>query len=114
MIHPLQPNDPKDAKNSRAAILCGHVATGRFPILYAARDTPLEEVDSGWQFVCNKHEEDLSEAKVCSVLEVLEIEPSLAPFIHLPPGTKIIRDSAELPWKVWIPPEQADSAKVSK
>jgi hypothetical protein len=70
------------------------------PILLAVRSEPLEEVDSGWQCLCNSVlDESLSGAKVWLVEEVLEIEPSLAPFIHLPPGTNLIRESPQDRWR---------------
>src|SRR5260221_4225459 len=107
MIHQRLARDPGETKDRRAAIVCGHVAAKSLPVLYASRDEPLEEADSGWQFTCNKHEEDLSEAKVCAIYEVVEIEPSLAPLIDLPSGTKVIRDAPDSPWKVWVPPTES-------
>lgn len=46
---------PEDAL--KAAMVCVHVARGA-PILRAIRDEPLEEADSGWQFLCNSGEDE--------------------------------------------------------
>src|SRR5437762_1148933 len=84
----------------RAAILCSHVASRQRPILCAERGDPLDAADSGWQFLCNvATEENPSDAKVWAVSEVLDIEPTLAPFIDLPPGTRIVRENIGAPWR---------------
>ena len=41
-----------------AAIVCEEVAVQGASILYAKRSEPLEEADSGWQFLCGAAEED--------------------------------------------------------
>jgi hypothetical protein len=81
------------------AIVCAHVADGSAPILYAARSTPVDTADSGWQFTCNKlnHGSD-SEAQIWSVAEVLAAEPSLHDFVDMPEGTKMARTSVASPW----------------
>jgi hypothetical protein len=82
-----------------AAILCIHVANRESPILRAVRDEPVDPDDSGWQFHCNSRDvEKESEAKIWSVNEVIELEPTLSPFINLPPGTKLTRSSKDSKW----------------
>jgi hypothetical protein len=50
---------------SLAVILCSHIASGRKSILIAIRTEPENEMDSGWQLLCNTVEnEDWQEAKV--------------------------------------------------
>jgi len=84
----------------RAVIVCEHVAQGA-PILRGARDEPLEEADSGWQFLCNSGVfENQDNAQVWALHEVLEIDPALGEFIDHPPGTVIVRESASAPWKL--------------
>jgi len=84
---------------SDAAIVCDHVALFDEPILRAVRDEPLEEVDSGWQFLCGGDSHSTN-AKIWAVHEVLSREPTLAPFIDLPPGTSLWRESAQDEWNV--------------
>jgi hypothetical protein len=87
-------------KDSRAAIVCSHIARCNYPILRAVRTEPLEPEDSGWQFLCNsgKKENEL-EAQVWLVSEVLGLEPSLSQFINLPAGTKLFRSGKASIWK---------------
>ena len=86
--------------DDRAAILCEHVANEGFPILRAIRDEPLEDADSGWQFVCDSGKsEDEDNAQVWAISEVLEIEPSLTEYIDESPGTVLERKNKDSQWK---------------
>jgi hypothetical protein len=89
------------SQDHRAIILCAHVASRELPILLAVRDDPVEEADSGWQCLCDSgRHEDPAEAKVWAVDEVLKLEPSLASYIDLQPGTRVVRSSAHAPWQL--------------
>lgn len=82
-----------------AAIVCGHIADSENPIIcYAQRDVPEEPADSGWQFLCGAENEDLAEARVWSLDEVLQISPDLAEFMDCPPGTVLTRSGPEDAW----------------
>ena len=87
-----------EVSRNSAVILCSHVANGE-PVLLAIRTEPENENDSGWQFLCNCHEEDWKDAKVCSVSEALVLEPALNRFIDHPPGISVVRGNASLEWK---------------
>ena len=91
----------KDSINvDAAAIVCAHVAKSNLPILLAAKDEPTTPEDSGWQFLCNLSEsENMEDAQVWSLGEVLELEPSLTVFMDCPAGTEMIRDSQTSAWK---------------
>jgi hypothetical protein len=82
-----------------AAIVCAHVAAGRSPILLAERSEPEEAADSGWQFLCGVEHEDWTEAKVWSVQEVIDTDPSLAALIDLPIGTRLARSAPDASWE---------------
>jgi len=83
-----------------AAILCSHVANREQPILLAIRTEPENEMDSDWQFLCNTVEdEDWQEAKVWSISEVLNIEPSLEAYIDYPAGTNLARANNAAEWQ---------------
>lgn len=83
-----------------AAILCSHVADGSHPMLLVVRTEPENKSDSGWQVLCNAHEENWENAKVWSISEVLQHEPSLEDHIDAPPGTTIVRDGVSSEWEV--------------
>ena len=54
-----------------AAIVCREVAVDHAYILYAERSEPVEEADSGWQFLCGRTTEDPEAAQVWALREVL-------------------------------------------
>lgn len=82
-----------------AAIVCTHIANESSRICVAVRSEPLEEADSGWQFLCGQHEENLNEAALWSLGEVLELEPSLWPFIERLGNSKLTRDQIGGEWR---------------
>ncbi len=90
----------------RAVIVCSHVASGKCPILRAVRDDPVAAEDSGWQFRCAVTEDDPEFAKVWLVCEILNLDPSLAPFIDCPPGTVLARANSSSPWEIDRPEQQ--------
>ena len=81
-----------------AAIVCDHVAVEGQPILNAERSEPLEDADSGWQFLCGGSDH-VTNAKVWALHEVVAMEPSLTSLIDLPAGTSLSRGS---PTESWI------------
>ena len=87
-------------KRNSAVILCAHVASGSHPIRLAIRSEPEDENDSGWQILCDAHEESWEDAKVWALSELLEHEPSLENYIDAPPGTTVIRDGESPNWSV--------------
>jgi hypothetical protein len=86
---------------SGAAVVCSHVASMGLPIVRATRDEPLEAVDSGWQFLCDRsHADSDAEAQIWSVAEVLALEPSLTGFVDAPVGTRLWRQDKGSPWQL--------------
>ncbi len=84
-----------------AVFVCSEVAGGA-AILLAVRDPAIDEVDTGWQFLCGANEH--VKAQIWALHEVLELDPSLEPFIEFPVGTTIKRKSAGEQWEVsWEP-----------
>ena len=70
---------------SGAVIVCSHVASGKYPIMFAERSEPDEPPDIGWQFICDAHPHNRAEdARVWALSEILEIEPSLQPYVDHP------------------------------
>jgi hypothetical protein len=88
----------KPEDSLKAAIVCVHIAQGA-PILRAIRDEPLDEADSGWQFVCDSGEEEReAEAQVWALKNVVKDDDALASFVERPVGTVLRRLSQRDPW----------------
>jgi hypothetical protein len=87
---------------SGAAIICSHCASGQYPILLAERSISEEDpVDTGWQFLCNvENHDDVADAKVWALDEVLQTEPTLEALVKLPAGTRLVRKDRETPWSI--------------
>jgi hypothetical protein len=81
-----------------AAFVCGEVAQGKSPILYAERTEADDPVDSGWQFLCGIESEDISVAQIWALDEVVELDPSLLPYVALPVGTVLTRHTGSDAW----------------
>lgn len=84
---------------NQAVMICNHVFDGA-AILKAAKDAPLDDTDSGWQCHCNRvdHTQETS-AKFISIQELLEMEPSLEPFLAWPVGTVLERNDPSQEWQ---------------
>ena len=81
------------------AIVCKHVARQGSPILFACRDNPVRDVDTGWQFLCGDENHGSSEAEVWCVAHVLEHDPSVADIIDNPTCRAFIRSDGLAPWR---------------
>ena len=77
--------------DSGMVIICEHIYRGS-PILYGIRDKPIDDVDSGRQFLCNQKTTE-ENAKICSVNDIIALEPSLKNLLDQPCGTELIRDN---------------------
>lgn len=88
-----------------AAIVCAEVAANA-PILRASRSSPVDEADSGWQFVCGKIHENADGIQIWAVHQVLERDETLVPYIGFPAGTVLERKSAGDEWEVTVGPEE--------
>jgi hypothetical protein len=87
--------------SSGAAIVCCHVASGKFPITVAERSESDDPVDTGWQFVCSEMpHQDVQDAKVWALNEVLELDPSLEGLLDQPAGTRLVRKDKSAPWQI--------------
>jgi len=89
------------AFQEKAIIICDHIAVKGLPILLAIRTEPTCNEDSGWQILCNSGQLEKEEnAQIWKLIELLDYEPSLAPYITLPPGTVLRRGSETATWAV--------------
>ena len=64
------------------AVLCEHVAKQGARIHVAKKNEPVCDEDSGWQFSCGCDEKNENEAQIWSLKEVIDLEPSLFPYIQ--------------------------------
>jgi hypothetical protein len=62
-------------KGNHAALLCSHVHAKSRPILRVHFSAPIDEGDSGWQFLCGDYHDD--DPKVWSLSEVCELDASV-------------------------------------
>lgn len=108
--HSNQPEHNLSQGDRSAAMVCTHVANQGYPILYAQRDAPLRDADSGWQFVCNAGFQESEETiKIWAIEEVLNLEPSLVNCLYLPVGTILYRDNGGDDWEIGLgDPEESE------
>jgi hypothetical protein len=81
-----------------AVILCSHVFEGTHPILRAVRDEPTDERDSGWQVLCNVHEHHDDDGKLCSVSNLIKLEPTLEDFVNVTHEVTLVRHDEHSDW----------------
>lgn len=94
----------KNEDDSGYAMICSHIIRNGFPILRAQRDEPLDEIDSGWQFLCNiGHDEATEGAQIWSIKSVIKYEPSLQGMLDQPIGTILDRKNIKSPWIIFPP-----------
>jgi hypothetical protein len=86
---------------SGAAIICAHAASGKYPIMIAERSEPADDLDTGWQFLCMaESHNNVEDAKIWGLDEILDLEPSLRDFVDQPPGTRLLRKSPNSAWEI--------------
>jgi hypothetical protein len=84
---------------SGAAFVCVHIHDRQDPILQAIRTNPAFPEDTGWQFLCGRREEHAEEeARIWSLDEVRELDPSLDAWLEYPAGTQFFREAVGAPW----------------
>jgi hypothetical protein len=85
---------PFDQPPDAAAITVQAVLDGD-PILRVSHD----EDDDGWQFLDGR-EVDISAARLISMAEAVELDPSLEEIAELPPGWIAHRESPNAAWVI--------------
>ncbi len=82
-----------DPENT-ACIVCRHVLENNMPILYATHD----EDDNMWQFLCGADNHENQDAKIISLLEATEIDPSINDLYEMPVGVGATREKMNEQW----------------
>ena len=81
-------------------IVCSHCASGQSRILHAFRTAAFEKGDSGWQFYCKcGMPENIADAKVLPLKEIVKLEPSLRGWLETPIGMNLWRLTAKARWE---------------
>ena len=80
--------------DSRAVLTCRHITDENATPAIAVRDKPVEEADSGWQFLCGSAH-DASDVVIISMDEAIGFCPALANIKDEPYPCKYILDSPD-------------------
>jgi hypothetical protein len=83
-----------DPENT-ACFTCVHVLEGNSPILHVTHD----EDDGGWQFLCGQESHTEEDAKIISIKEATEIDPSINGLYEMPLGVGAERETKDSEWK---------------
>jgi len=89
---------PEADEDRRMVVVCSHVLEGGLPILFLRRDGPTEPADSGWQATCNRFVEDESACRLIAVSELVQLDATVGPFLSLPVGSELRRESGATGW----------------
>ena len=82
-----------EAENT-ACFVCSHVLSKKLPILYATHDA-----DGDWQFMCGQESHTEEDAKLISLKQVTEIDPSVNDLFEMPKGVGAERKTVKDKWK---------------
>jgi hypothetical protein len=85
------------------ADVCAHVDRGEKAIVWALREEPVGETDSGWRLLCAAKEVGKIGTDVSwMIARLLREEPGLAPHIERPVGTILQREEGAAGfWRRW-------------
>ncbi|MGF6907756.1 hypothetical protein [Fusobacterium sp. PH5-44] len=84
----------KDSENL-GVLTCSHILEKKYDICYVTHD----EDDSGWQFLCNKHDHTDSDVRIVSLKNIFEFDSSIGILTDMPLGCGAIIESKEYSWK---------------
>ena len=87
----FQFSDPENA----ACMTCCHVLDDRAPILYVSHDTD----DGMWQFLCGADGHGSEHAKIITLLQAVELDPSVNALYEMPLGVCAERQTVNAEWK---------------
>lgn len=83
----------KEAENT-ACFVCDHVLSKQRPILYVAHD----KEDSSSQFLCGQDDHTEANAKIISLKQVTEIDPTINDLYEMPLGIGAERKNIKNKW----------------
>lgn len=77
-----------------AVFTCVHILEGDADICYVTHD----EDDGGWQFLCGENHDE-SDARIVSLKQIVEMDPSVGALSDMPLGYGAVRNDKASPWK---------------
>ena len=99
MFNFLRKKEKSDFKfnesENTACFVCDHVLKRERPILYASH----EKEDGAWQFLCGQNDHDVANAKIISLKQATEIDPTINDLHEMPLGVGAERQTVESSWK---------------
>ncbi len=98
MKFPFFQRFPFSDRPDTAVIVCRHVLAGK-PILHVSHDAD----DGMWQFLCGQPHQT-ADARIISLKEACDLDPSIGALKDLPRGSLAQRDSADAAWERAEPP----------
>ncbi len=87
-------NFPFNEPENVAVFTCSHVLEGGADICYVTHD----EDDGAWQFLCGESHDE-SDARIVSLKEIFDRDPSVGALSQMPLGCGAVRENRESPWK---------------
>jgi hypothetical protein len=75
--------------------VCDHVLDKLRPILYASHD----KEDGSWQFLCGLDDHAASNAKMVSLKNATDIDPTINDLFEMPLGVGAVRETVASEWK---------------
>ena len=83
----------------KAALVSKKITEGGWKVGYLIREDPEDEIDSGWQFFAGDEDDDYVEQEsnvtVCSVGDIVKLDPALMSVIGSEPGVEFVRVSSD-------------------
>lgn len=83
----------QDPENT-ACFVCDHVLNRLRPILHVTHDE-----DGSWQFLCGYDGHEMSNAKILTLKEVTQLDPTINDLYEMPLGVGADRNSIHDKWK---------------
>ena len=83
-----------------AVIVCFHIARENAPVRHAIRTQPLQDADSGWQFLCKAMHGNIENAQVWAVKEMLDYDSDVRNIIDQPVGSSFVKNQHNIFEKV--------------
>lgn len=76
-------------------LTCSHVINKQRSILYVSHDSE----DGTWQFLCGKDDHDSTNAKIVSLLNIVELDSTVNDLYEMPLGYGATRKNVGDKWK---------------
>ncbi|UTW61299.1 hypothetical protein KFE98_14930 [bacterium SCSIO 12741] len=89
-----QPEFKFTDSETKACFTCDHVVSGERSIVYVAHDA-----DGDWHFMCDGDDHTEENAKIISLKQAVELDPSVNDLYEMPIGVGAVRKSPGERWE---------------